>query len=188
MGRPGKACLDIRFEDDRADFLVLADVYVVLDMGDARPQVVTDTREVSVRRECTATLHGLPIGTLEYEQAKQLVIDALRARRNQLGGYWIAKDDPRAAMEAVTGSVPLGRLNGAALLSNGASRIVDPYRLCEWPTVLELMRTRGPDEILRRIRGAEAEGAGSLSGFHHSDDATVAYCEPAERSAHPPVT
>lgn len=185
---PQSAVAMVRFEDDHADFLMLADVYVVLDMIDARPQVVTDTREVSVRRECTATLHGLPVGTLEYEQAKQSVIDALRARRNQPGGYWIAKDNPHAAMEAVTGSVPLGRLYGAVLLSNGASRIVDPYRLSEWPTVLELMRTRGPDEILRRVREAEAEGAGSLPGFQHTDDATVAYCEPAERSAHPRVT
>jgi len=175
----------IRFDDDRADFLVLADVYVVLDMLDAWPQVVTDTREVSVRRECTAALHALPAGTLEYEQAQQSVIDALRARRNQPGGYWIAKDDPHAATQAVTGSLPLGRLNGATLLSNGASRIVDPYHLSEWPTVLELVRTRGPDEILRQIREAETEVAGPLPGFHHSDDATVAYCEPAERAAHP---
>ena len=53
----------IRFEDNRADFLVLADVYVVLDMVDALPQVVTDTREVNVRRECTTALHGVPAGS-----------------------------------------------------------------------------------------------------------------------------
>jgi hypothetical protein len=51
----------------------------------------------------------------------------LRARRNQPGGYWIAKDDPRAADEAVTGSRPLHDLDSVALLSNGASRIVSPY-------------------------------------------------------------
>jgi hypothetical protein len=101
-----------------------------------------------------------------------------RTRRNQSGGYWIAKDDPRAATEAVTGSVPLARLGGAAVLSNGASRMVDPYRLCEWPAALELLRTSGPDDFLRRIRNAETEAgaAGSLPGFEFSDDATVAYC------------
>lgn len=61
----------VRFENDRADFLVLADVYVVLDLVDQRPQVVTDIREVSVRRECTAALNGLLPGTREYEQAEQ---------------------------------------------------------------------------------------------------------------------
>lgn len=169
----------IRFEVGRADYLVLSDTFVVLDASDAGPHMITDPREVTVRRECTAALHGLREGTLEYERARMSAIDALRARRNQPGGYWIAKEDPQAAAEAVTGSVPLSRLNGAAILSNGASRIVDPYRLADWPAVLELLRTSGPDEILRRIREAESEAgaAGSLPGFRSSDDATVAYCD-----------
>ncbi len=168
----------IRFEEDRVDFLVLADGFVVLDSSGSGPQVVTDPREVSVRSECSSVLRGIPTDTPEYERVKLSVIDALRARRNQPGGYWIAKDDPHAAMQAVTGSVPLGSLNGAALLSNGASRVVDPYRLAEWPAVLDLMRTQGPDEILRRVREAEAaRPAGSGPDIHVPDDATVAYCE-----------
>ncbi|UUZ59905.1 hypothetical protein [Nocardioides sp. B-3] len=83
-------------------------------------------------------------------------------------------------MEAVTGSVPIEQFSGAALLSNGASRIVDPYQLSEWPTVLQVISTRGPHEVLRRIREAEAEDAGSLQSFDNPDDATVAYCDPVE--------
>ena len=90
-----------------------------------------------------------------------------------------------AAMEAVTGSVPLERLNAAVLLSNGASRIVDPYRLGQWPTILELVRTHGPHELIRRVRDVEAAAAGSLPGFQASDDATVAYCEPADDPLQP---
>ncbi len=169
----------IRFEDDRADYLVLADAFVVVAPVDAGPHVITDSREVTVRRECSSLLHGLPVGTIDYERTWLSVVDALRARRNQSGGYWIAKDDPHAATEAVTGSVPLEDLNGAALLSNGASRIVDPYRLAQWPAVLELLRTSGPDALLRRMRRAETEAgaARSLPGFESPDDATVAYCD-----------
>jgi hypothetical protein len=167
----------IRFDEDHADFLVLADTFIALDPLNAGPQVITDSREVNVRIECSTPLRGLSVGTPEYERAERTVIDALRARRNQPGGYWIAKDDPHAATQAITGRVPLVRLNGAALLSNGASRIVDPYHLLEWPAVLELLRTSGPDEILRRVRGAESETAGSLPGFQFSDDATAAYCD-----------
>jgi hypothetical protein len=176
----------IRFDADHADFLVLADVFVVLDSSEARPQVVTDSREVDVRYECSSVLRDLRTGTPEYERTKLSVIDALRARRNQPGGYWIAKDDPHAATQAVTGSVPLEQLSGAALLSNGASRVVDPYRLAEWPAVLDLMRTRGPDEIIRRVRKAEtkARATDSIPDSRLADDATVAYCEPTERSAH----
>ena len=168
----------IRFDEDHADFLVLADVFVVLDTLDAGPQVITDSRAVDVRNECLSMLRGLAVGTPEYEQAKVSVIDTLRARRNRTGGYWIAKDDPHAAAQAVTGRVPLEQLNGAALLSNGASRVVDPYRLAEWPDVLDLMRTKGPDEILRRVREAEAKASEPAP-----DDATVAYCEPVSVDA-----
>lgn len=171
-----------RFDADHVDYLVLADVFVVLDSSEAGPQVVTDSREVDVRNECTSVLDGLPAGTPEYERTMASVIDAFRARRNQPGGYWIAKDDPHAATQAVTGSVPVEQLNGAALLSNGASRIVDPYRLAEWQAVLDLLRTNGPDEILRRVRRTEAGASDATPGIHQPDDATVAYCEPAERS------
>lgn len=122
----------IRFREDRADYLVLADAFVVLD-SPGSVQVVTDSREISVRSECTSVLRGLSPGTPEHTRAQLSARDALRARRNQPGGYWIAKDDPHAATQAVSGSVPDGRLHGAALLSNGASRVVDPYRLAECP-------------------------------------------------------
>ena len=159
----------VRCAEDPADFLVLADSYIVLDRFDAGPEVVTDPRELAVRSECLASLHGLTAGTPEYERALPAVIDALRSRRNQPGGYWIAKDDPEAALQSVTGSMPLEALAGAGLLSNGASRIVDPYRLAEWPHVVELLRTSGPAEVLRRVREAESEPT------RGSDDASAAY-------------
>ncbi len=69
----------------------------------------------------------------------------------------MAKDDPEAATQAVAGSGALDRLHGVALLSNGASRIVTPYQLAEWPAVIDLARTRGADEILRRVRWIECD-------------------------------
>jgi hypothetical protein len=71
----------IRFDEDHTEFLVLADIFVVLALSHAEPQVVTDPREVDVRSECTLPLRGLPAGTLEYERELRSVIDALRARR-----------------------------------------------------------------------------------------------------------
>lgn len=165
----------VRVRADRVDYLVLADVFVVLDPIEAAPVVVTDPREVAVRDACSAPLQGLPLGTPEYDRVRGGVVEALRARRNQPGGYWVAKDDPHTATEAVTGTVPLHDLNGVALLSNGASRIVDPYRLADWPTALALLRTEGPQALLRSIR--QSEGSSSLPGFQEPDDATVAYAD-----------
>lgn len=165
----------IRFHAGRVDHLVLADGFVVLDSTGSGPRVVTDPREVDVRNECALPLRGLSSGSPEYERALPAVISAIRARRNQPGGYWIAKDDPRAASEAVTGSTALASLTGAAVLSNGASRFVDPYRLGEWRDVVDLLRTKGADEVVRRVRAAEASAGPSGSDTYSPDDASVAY-------------
>ncbi len=75
----------------------------------------------------------------------------------------------------MTGSRPLRDLAGAALLSNGASRIVSQYNLTDWPGVLELLRSHGPTDIIRRVRQAEA-GMSEGRDAPVPDDATVAHC------------
>ena len=157
------------------DYLVLADCFLVLDQISGGPLIISDEREVTARRSCMAPLAGAPRGTAEHEHIHGRCIQALQARRNQPGGYWIAKDDPHAAQEAVTGSCPLRDLGSTALLSNGASRIVSPYGLTSWPGMLELLGTGGPAEIIRRVRQAEATTSHG-PGAGVPDDATVAHC------------
>ena len=70
----------------------------------------------------------------------------------------------------MTGSRPLHDLDSVALLSNGASRIVSPYGLTDWPGVLDLLGAHGPAEIVNRVRQAEARTS------EVPDDATVAHC------------
>jgi hypothetical protein len=164
----------IRSSGERVDYLLLADCFLVLSQACGGPLVITDEREVTARRICSAPLAGVASGTPEYECVRESCIQALQARRNQPGGYWIAKDDPHAAGEAVTGSYPLRGLDSAALLSNGASRIVSPYALTSWPGMFELLSTNGPAEIIRRVRQAEADSSGDPN-VRVPDDATVAY-------------
>jgi hypothetical protein len=165
----------VRAHRGRLDHLLLADSFLVLDQVRGGPQVVTDEREVVARRVCSAPLDGVPEGTPEYDRIRASCAEALRARRNQPGGYWIAKDDPRAAEEAVTGSRPLHDLDGVALLSNGASRIVSPYALTDWAGVLELLAADGPAEVVRRVRRAEADSPAGIAA-PVPDDATVVHC------------
>ncbi|MEU6077180.1 hypothetical protein [Micromonospora sp. NPDC047074] len=172
---PQATVLIVRAHRGRLDHLLLADSFLVLDRVGGSPQVVTDEREIDSRRACAAALDGVPRGTPEYDRVRASCVEALRARRNQPGGYWIAKDDPHAAEEAVTGSRPLPDLRGVALLSNGASRIVSPYGLADWPGVLELLDAHGPAEIIRRVRRAEARTGGDPDA-PLPDDATVAHC------------
>lgn len=76
--------------------------FLVLDQNRGGPLVISDEREVTARRICMAPLAGVAPDTAEYSRIRDHCIRALQARRNHAGGYWIAKDDPHAAEEAVT--------------------------------------------------------------------------------------
>ena len=165
---PSATVVLFRLAGDTAEYLILADSFLALERNDGAPVVVTDEREVAIRNRYTAPMHAAVKDSPEYERARAEAITAFRATRNQPGGFWVAKNDPRAADEAVVGSLPMSHLVAAALLSNGASRIVDRFGLADWPQVMSLLDTAGPAEVIRRVR--EAEGAGDC------DDATVAYC------------
>lgn len=163
-----------RVAAERLDYLVLADCFIVLGHASRKPLVLTDEREVAARRTCSAPLAGLDLGSADYERVRDSCIEQLQARRNQPGGYWIAKDDPAAAAHALTGSEPLDGLSAVALMSNGASRAVTPYGLLNWAALLDVLSAQGPDEVIRRVRNAESLNPGDASAGA-ADDATVAY-------------
>lgn len=166
---PQATVLLLRRRHDEAEILLLGDSFLLLDRHGDEPKVITDGREVAVRRACTALLDGLVAGTSEYAGAREMAVAAMRSQRNQTGGYWIAKDDPQAAEEAVTGTVPRGGVTDVALFSNGVTRLVDPYGLATWSTLLDRCRTDGPGAVLEELRRHETHIS------EPSDDATVAY-------------
>lgn len=79
----------------------------------------------------------------------------------------------------MTGTLPSRSLHRAALLSDGASRLVDPFQLATWEELLALLDESGPDELLRQVRAAEAvdpEGR-QWPRTKRSDDATAVYLQ-----------
>jgi hypothetical protein len=163
---PSATVAVLRLSGGLAEYLVLGDVVLVLDRADGPPLVVSDPREVIISRSYGSALAATAEGSDEYHR----ILRDLRAHRNRPGGFWLAKDDPRAAGEAITGSSPIAGLTGAVLLSNGAGRIVDRFGLTDWPGVLAVLAARGPAEILDRVRLAEARAGVA------ADDATIAHC------------
>lgn len=163
---PSATVAMLRVAGSLAEYLVLGDTTVVLDRVADAPLVVTDPREVIISRSYEPALAATTAGSDEYRR----LLGELRAHRNQPGGFWLAKDDPRAADEALTGSCPVAELAGAVLLSNGAGRFVDLFRLTDWPGALALLAASGPAEIIRRVRRAETRDG------VRADDATIAYC------------
>jgi hypothetical protein len=77
---------------------------------------------------------------LERTDGKQAVQEAVLERRtkymNRFGGYWVFSNDPVAAEFARFGFVDL-RLGGRVLLaSDGFARVVSPFDITSWPSVL----------------------------------------------------
>jgi hypothetical protein len=64
-----------------------------------------------------------------------------------------------------------------ALLSDGASRLVDRFAVTTWAEVLHLLAVEGPDALIRRVRVTERSdprGTRWPRGKLY-DDATAAY-------------
>jgi hypothetical protein len=163
---PSATVAILRLSGDLLEYLVLGDTVLVLDGTAGAPLVVSDPREVIISRSYVPALQATTEDSDEYRR----ILRDLRANRNRPGGFWVAKDDPRAAGEALTGSRPVAELTSAVLLSNGAGRIVDQFRLTDWPGVLALLAASGPAAIIQQVRQAEARHAVA------ADDATVAHC------------
>jgi hypothetical protein len=162
---PYAAVAMLRFSGGLVEHLVLGDAVVVVSRAGVDPFVAHDPREVVIARSFQARLKGVPEGSDEYRR----LLLAFRDQRNRPGGFWVAKDDPRVVDEATTGSCPADEVTATALLSNGASRLVDTFELTDWAGLLHLLQTDGPCEIIRRVRQAETRDGVA------TDDATIVW-------------
>jgi hypothetical protein len=175
-GTPSATMVLLRVLDGGADYLALADAVLLLDTADGL-QVISDERVNQLAGKERAAANQVPAGSALKLRRRAQLTRALRRARNRPGGYWVAAADPQAASHAVTGSLPSKSLHRAALLSDGASRLVDPFGLATWEELLALLAESGPDELLRQVRAAEAvdpEGR-QWPRTKRSDDATAVY-------------
>ncbi|GAA4182636.1 hypothetical protein GCM10022252_08840 [Streptosporangium oxazolinicum] len=101
----------------------------------------------------------------------------MRAHRNVDGGFWVAAVDPLAAEQALTGTIPVDRVRAAAVLSDGASRLVDRFGLVTWRQLLDLLDHDGPAELIRQVREAERSDPNGSRWTRGKifDDATAIY-------------
>jgi hypothetical protein len=175
-GTPSATIVLLRVLDGGADYLALADAVLLLDTADGL-KVVSDERVNQLAGKERAAANQVPAGSALKLRRRAQLTRALRRARNRPGGYWVAAADPQAASHAVTGSLPSKSLHRAALLSDGATRLVDPFGLATWEELLALLAESGPDELLRQVRAAEAvdpEGR-QWPRTKRSDDATAVY-------------
>jgi hypothetical protein len=175
-GTPSATMVLLRAHDEGAEYLALADAVLLLDTADGL-QVVSDERVNQLAGKERAAANRVPTGSALKLRRRAQLTRALRRARNRPGGYWVAAADPQAASQAVTGSLPTKTLHRAVLLSDGASRLVDPFGLATWEELLALLHESGPDELVRQVRAAEAVDPDGRQWprTKRSDDATAVY-------------
>ncbi|QXJ22794.1 protein phosphatase 2C domain-containing protein [Actinomadura graeca] len=155
-GSPSATVALARMDGGRLEHLVLSDAVVVLDRIGQSPAVVTDDRLTDVIARLDEPERSPAVGSDAHARWLRDRVERLAAHRNRPGGFWVASTKPEAAGEALTGSSSLDELNGVALLSDGASRLVDRFGLLGWPELLAVLRKGGPEELIARTRDAEA--------------------------------
>ncbi|MET9403461.1 protein phosphatase 2C domain-containing protein [Kitasatospora sp. NPDC002965] len=144
----------LRLTGDTVEHLVLGDSTVALREHSGAVHAVTDDR---------------------LERLIHLPWAELRRHRNRPGGFWVAGPRPEAARQALVGRHPVASLSAAALLTDGAARLVERYD-CSWPDLLDLLEAEGPVQLVERVRTAELRTAPGRFPGKHQDDATAVLC------------
>jgi hypothetical protein len=151
---PSATVVAARQRDGQLDYLTLADSPLIVD-NDGAVHAIIDDR--------TAHL-------TDYSP------DGVRSARNSPGGFYVASTLPHAAHHAIRGTLPANSVRRAALLTDGATRLVERFGRLDWPELLDLLTTSGPAELIRRTRQAELDETEAehetRRGKHH-DDATA---------------
>ena len=178
VGTPSAAVGIARVRPNVVDFLALGDVTVVVETA-AGVQVVVDDRVSRTALRERGIADALPHGSPEKAAALIQMKHAELAVRNTEGGFWVAMSDPEAVSHAVTWSVQRDETRRFAILSDGATRLVDTFKTRDWPAILDLLATDGPSVLIQDVRASERADADATTWPRNkiSDDATVVYAE-----------
>jgi hypothetical protein len=176
-GSPSATVAILREQPDAVDYLVLGDTTILLEEPTGI-RVVTDDRLESVAAGQHRAMHQHATGSADHDLSFAELVTEQRRHRNHPDGFWVASTDPAAARHALTGTVTRDGLRRAAVLSDGATRLVDRFGLLDWSRYLDVLAEQGPDAIIAQVRAAEdsdPDGQRWPRGKRH-DDASAAYC------------
>jgi Protein phosphatase 2C len=147
---PSSTAAIVRARAGVLDYLVLGDSPVILRRGNEIVPIRDDRAD------------HLPGG-------RPYSAGVVRRWRNRPGGFWVASTSEQAAREAISGSA--GGVTGAALLTDGVTRLVERYG-ATWPELFKVLEgTDGPAALIRWVREAERAAPSPLGKRH--DDATA---------------
>ena len=164
IGAPSAAVAVVRINERCVEYLVLADVTILLDSVYGLT-VVSDGR-------VTSTVEDLA----GQDDVSSEIMKRRERYRNKKDGYWVAAADSSVAQHAKVGRIPLYGLRCVVMMSDGVTRLVTPFGQTDWSGILELALEADPAVVIEHVRKIEAtDTAGKRwPRFKVSDDATIA--------------
>lgn len=177
-GTPSASVGVLRATAGTLDYLVLSDVTVVLGLG-SRTEVICDDRIANLFDDLRQAVWAAPVGSAERDAHLRELVSTQRKLRNVDGGYWLAGATPLAAQHALSGSVSMNDVHGAAIMTDGATRLVDLFDALAWADALAELSATGPTEWIDRTRAME-DSDEALTKWHRykkSDDAAIAFID-----------
>jgi hypothetical protein len=177
-GTPSAAVGIVHIRQETAHYLILGDVTMIADTDDGL-DVLTDDRVSKTAPAERALADSLPNGSPDKADALIQMKIAELAARNVPGGFWIATADPRVVKHAIIGEIPLSKVHGIALLTDGAARAVEPLEIYDWPRMMAFLRSAGPEELIRQVRTIERKDPEAIRWPRNKihDDATAVLVE-----------
>ena len=174
-GTPAAAVAIVQANGDHVRYLVLGDITIVIEESDGL-RIITDDRVNATAIAERAAADALPNGSPEKTEALVRMKHAEQAARNAPGGYWVAAADPAVVSHALTGELRTKTLRRLALMTDGATRAVNTFKLYTWSDLLRELATTGPAELISQVRAAEdADATGTCHPRNKiHDDATIA--------------
>lgn len=131
---PSSTVTIVREDDDRLEYLVLADSPLLLEHSDGRISHLVDD---------------------QVDHLPSYTFDAVAHWRNRPGGFWVASTDPDAAYHGVTGALPRDEVRRALLVTDGVSRLVDRYDW-SWDHLVTVATTSGPAALIDAVHSQDA--------------------------------
>jgi len=177
-GTPSATVAILREQPDTIDYLVLGDTTILLEQPTGI-RAITDDRLESVASVQHDAMHQQATGSAAHARSFAQLVTEQRRHRNHPDGFWVASTDPAAAQHALVDTIARESLHRAAVLSDGATRLVDRFGLVDWSSFLAVLAEQGPDAIIAQVRAAEhsdPDGQRWPRGKRH-DDASAAFCQ-----------
>jgi hypothetical protein len=153
-GTPSANVAVVRVEEEETRWLLLGDATIFFGTSDGTI-VQSDQRGRSPVPAEQAEADRYLIGDPRKNVALQAMKRAELATRNTPQGFWVAAADSSVAEQALTGAIPNARIEALGVMSDGAARAVDLFRLIGWEEFAKLAIEDGPQAVIDAVREAE---------------------------------